>query len=72
MSVRWPHPKTEQDFEEFCLRLLQRHWDNPQLRLYGHRGDAQLGIDIIDPSYSLPFRGAQKVCEKVARLVSNV
>jgi hypothetical protein len=59
MSLRYPHPGTEQGFERFCLKLLQRHWNNSQLRLYGHRGDAQLGIDIIDPSFSTPFRAAQ-------------
>ena len=59
MSFRYPHPDNEQGFEKFCLRLLRRHWDNPQLRLYGHRGDTQLGIDIIDPGFSLPFRAAQ-------------
>lgn len=59
MSFRYPHPGTEQDFERFCLKLLQRHWDNKQLRLYGHRGDSQLGVDIIDQSYSAPFRAAQ-------------
>jgi tetratricopeptide (TPR) repeat protein len=59
MSFRYPHPDNEQGFERFCLKLLQRHWDNTRLRLYGHRGDAQLGIDIIDPSFSSPFRAAQ-------------
>jgi hypothetical protein len=59
MSFRYPHPGTEQGFEKFCLKLLQRHWNNAQLRLYGHRGDAQLGVDIIDPSFSSPFRAAQ-------------
>lgn len=59
MSFRYPHPDNEQGFEKFCLKLLQRYWDNPRLRLYGHRGDTQLGIDIIDPSFSSPFRAAQ-------------
>jgi tetratricopeptide (TPR) repeat protein len=59
MRFRYPHPDNERSFEKFCLKFLQRYWDNPQLRLYGHRGDTQLGIDIIDQSFSSPFRAAQ-------------
>ena len=59
MNFRYPHPDNEKSFEKFCLKLLQRHWSNPQLELYGRRGEGQFGVDIIDPTYATPFKAAQ-------------
>ena len=59
MNFRYPHPDNEKSFEKFCLKLLQRHWSNPHLELYGRRGEGQLGVDIIDPTYATPFKAAQ-------------
>src|SRR5690349_13220711 len=59
MSFRYPHPSNEKDFEQLCLKLLIRHWNNPDLVLYGKRGERQFGVDIIDLGYSDPFKGAQ-------------
>lgn len=56
---RYPSPDTEQAFERFCLELLREHWRNPDLQLYGHRGEEQRGVDIYDPTFALPFRAAQ-------------
>jgi len=59
MSYRYPHPSNEKHFEQFCLKLLVRHWNNPYLELYGKRGERQFGVDIIDLAYSDPFKAAQ-------------
>jgi hypothetical protein len=59
MSYRYPHPSNEKEFEQFCLELLIRHWNNPDLELYGKRGERQLGVDIIDLGCSDPFKAAQ-------------
>ncbi len=59
MSYRYPHPGNEKEFEQFCLKLLIRHWSNPSLELYGKRGERQFGVDIIDLGYSSPFKAAQ-------------
>jgi tetratricopeptide (TPR) repeat protein len=60
MPSRYPQPDNERTFEKFCLKFLQRHWNNAHLELYGKRGEAQSGIDIIDMSFSDgPFRAGQ-------------
>jgi hypothetical protein len=59
MNFRYPHPDNEKSFEKFGVKFLQRHWNNPQLELYGRRGEEQSGVDIIDPSFASPFKGAQ-------------
>ncbi len=59
MSFRFPQPSNEDDFEEFCERLLQKHFSCKTLQLYGKRGEKQNGIDVIDTAHSSPFRAAQ-------------
>lgn len=44
---RIDRPKTEQDFEDWCLRIFSRQLDCPGLKKYGRRGQAQGGIDLI-------------------------
>lgn len=56
---RYPSPDTEQAFERFCVELLREHWKNPDLQLYGRRGEKQRGVDIYDPTSDSPFRAAQ-------------
>ena len=52
-------PRTEQDFESLCLKLLRAHWKCPELELYATRGQAQHGVDIVDLSGREPLRAAQ-------------
>jgi tetratricopeptide (TPR) repeat protein len=59
MTQRYPQPDNERTFEKFCLRFLQRHWNNPHLELYGKRGEKQYGVDIIDMECSTPFKAGQ-------------
>ena len=56
---RFQIPKNEADFERMCLELLRRHWSLPGLELFGKRGEAQYGIDILDTSGSVPVFAAQ-------------
>src|SRR4051812_25914581 len=59
MGFRYRQPDNEVSFEKFCLAFLKVHWKNARLELYAHRGQKQHGVDIFDPSYQRPFRGAQ-------------
>ncbi len=57
--MKYRQPANEDEFEEFCLALLRRHWNCPSLERYAHRGECQSGVDIIDQSGRDPLRGAQ-------------
>ncbi len=59
MSFRYQQPSNEDDFEEFCLRLMTKHFKCTTLQLYGKRGEKQDGIDIIDIAGVKPLRGGQ-------------
>lgn len=59
MRMSLPPPKNEEDFEHLCCEVLKRHWSRPQLQRFAHRGEAQDGIDIFDPSQTKPIRGGQ-------------
>ena len=60
-AIRLRHqvPANEADFELLCLQLLRVDWDNPGLDLYAHRGDEQIGVDIIDLNGREPLSAAQ-------------
>ena len=60
-SIRLRHeqPANERDFEILCLRLLRKHWSCPTLELYGHRGERQHGVDILDTGGAELLRAAQ-------------
>jgi hypothetical protein len=47
-SFRYRAPKTDDEFEEFCLALYKLHLALPGLTRYGRRGQRQHGIDLID------------------------
>lgn len=59
MSFRFPQPSNEDDFELFCLRLVQELWRCQTLQQYGKRGERQNGIDLIDESGGTPLRAVQ-------------
>ena len=59
MSLQYPHPSTDHEFEQLCLRLYRKHWKNEALILYAKRGEKQDGIDIIDPLGRKPFKVIQ-------------
>src|SRR5437763_16406541 len=59
MPYRYPQPANEDAFEEFCLVLLRDHWTLPTLDRYGHRGERQDGVDLVDTGGGSPFRGVQ-------------
>jgi hypothetical protein len=45
MSFRFPQPSNEDDFEEFCERLLQKHFGCKTLPRHRKHGEEQHGID---------------------------
>lgn len=45
---RYHQPADESSFEEFCLVLLRDHWKMPGLARFGHRGEEQHGVDLLD------------------------
>ena len=49
MTLKYFFPENPSDFEVLMLRLFQRHWNAPQLRRFGRRGQKQLGGDILGP-----------------------
>jgi|GEM_PF-474495 len=59
VAQRHAPPTGDRDFEKLCLLLLRKHWDNPELQLYGRPGQKQDGVDIVDTRGSTEFRGAQ-------------
>lgn len=59
IRLKHQHPANERDFEILCLLLLGKHWNCPTLELYGHRGEKQDGIDILDTGGSEILRAAQ-------------
>ncbi|WP_437968083.1 hypothetical protein WMF04_01755 [Sorangium sp. So ce260] len=56
---QYPVPKTEQEFERFCLEFLRRYWKRPRLDLYAKRGEKQHGVDIVDTTDALDAWAAQ-------------
>jgi tetratricopeptide (TPR) repeat protein len=58
-SFRYRAPKTDDDFEEFCLALYKSHLALPGLTRYGRRGQRQHGIDIIDLESPPPYVAIQ-------------
>ncbi|HEX4341538.1 MAG TPA: hypothetical protein VH062_36765 [Polyangiaceae bacterium] len=56
---RYPQPPNEDAFEEFCLALGKEAWSKPLLERYGHRGERQHGIDLLDMSGDTPLFAVQ-------------
>lgn len=52
-------PRSPEDFEILCLKLLRAYWKCDQLERYSTSGGAQHGVDLIDLSGQEPLRGAQ-------------
>ncbi len=59
MGFRYPQPDNEVGFEQMCLRLYRKVWNNESLMLYAKRGEKQDGIDIFDPLSIKPVRAVQ-------------
>ena len=57
--MRYRQPSNEDEFEEFCLQLLREHWSLPTLDRYGHRGERQHGVDLLDTGGTTPLRAVQ-------------
>jgi hypothetical protein len=56
---RYFAPDNAEEFENFCLTLLRRHWTCPLLERFAHSGEEQEGVDLLDLSGREPLRAAQ-------------
>jgi tetratricopeptide (TPR) repeat protein len=57
--LRYPLPKNDDHFEEFCISLLRAHLGLNGIQRYGRRGQRQFGIDILDLTSPPPRFAAQ-------------
>jgi tetratricopeptide (TPR) repeat protein len=46
----YPLPRSADEFERLCLKLLRRHWQLPQLERFRDRDRAEKGINLIEIS----------------------
>jgi hypothetical protein len=53
------HFAHDEEFADFCVRLLNSVFKCNSFQKFGKRGESQDGIDIIDMSHSVPLRAAQ-------------
>lgn len=58
-EFRYPQPSNEHAFEEFCLVLMREVWSLPSLEQFGHRGERQHGVDLLDLGDSIELRAVQ-------------
>jgi hypothetical protein len=58
ISVVFPIPTDDDDFEDLCVELLRRFWGHPGLERYGTKGQEQDGVDILDLGGSTPLHAA--------------
>lgn len=69
MRKSFPPPKNEDEFEDFCLKLLRSHWECGSLQRLGSRGERQFGVDIIDLSGAETLRAAQCKCHGIGKTI---
>src|SRR6266403_2710279 len=43
-------PRTPDEFQRLCLKLLRRHWQLPQLERFHDPDDRDLGVDLLEVS----------------------
>src|SRR5216684_3715665 len=46
----YPLPRSSDEFERLCLKLLRRHWQLPQLERFRDPERAEKGINLIEIS----------------------
>ena len=46
----YPLPRSADEFERLCLKLLRRHWQLPQLERFRDPDRAEKGINLIEIS----------------------
>ena len=71
MRKSYNRPKNEQDFEVLCLKLLQIHWECPELSTYATKGQIQNGVDIIDLSGQEPLRAVQCKLHEEGKMITQ-
>lgn len=45
-EIQYPRLRGEKKFQDFCLALARRYWNDPHAQLHGRQGQAQHGVDI--------------------------
>jgi len=58
-------PGNPDRFEEFCLSLIKKVWNNPQAQRYGRRGQRQHGVDIFGKYQGGDMWGLQCKCTDI-------
>lgn len=53
------HFAHEEDFANFCVRLMNAVFNCTSFQKYAKRGESQEGIDVIDMAHGSPFRAGQ-------------
>ena len=71
MRKSYNRPKNEQDFEILCLKLLQVHWECPDLSTYSTKGLTQNGVDIVDLSGQEPLRAVQCKLHEERKMITQ-
>ena len=71
MRKSYNRPKNEQDFEILCLKLLQIHWECPDLSTYATKGQTQNGVDIVDLSAQEPLRAVQCKLHEEGKIITE-
>jgi hypothetical protein len=55
--------KGEKTFQEFCLRLIRRYWNDDYAQLHGRRGQTQRGADITGSDRRNGYANAAVQCK---------
>jgi hypothetical protein len=70
ISVLFPIPTDEDDFEDLCVDILRIYWNRPGLERYGSRGQRQNGVDILDLGGVNPLHAAQCKLRELGKKLS--
>src|SRR5271168_3404424 len=66
----YPLPRSADEFERLCLKLLRRHWQLPQLDRFRDPNRAEKGINLIEIS-GRPRLAAVKCDLRAAKRVDD-
>ncbi|MBU2534512.1 MAG: hypothetical protein KKB37_17365, partial [Alphaproteobacteria bacterium] len=62
-EIQHPILKGEIVFQNFCLKLIRRHWDDDYAQEHGRRGQSQHGVDITGSDHRNGYLNAAMQCK---------